>query len=626
MNRAAFLWVCACAYLNVVGWVLSVFHELNAAGYGVALLLGLAATWIWRREVFGNGRLLPRWASLRRRLRKPFPAIYFFVAALVILGGVLYAPNNYDALTYRLPRMLNWLANGQWFWIPAVNERLNCSDPAWEWTAMPLLALTHSDRAFFLVDLSGYLLMPGLLFSIFRQLGVARRVAWTWMWILPLAYGYATQAGSVGNDLTGTVLCLLSVFFGLRSRRSGNVKDVWLALLAAALMTGVKVSSAPLVLPCLVAMWPALRQLRRHLVGSLLVAGVATVISAAPIMILSQLHTGSWTGDPRNQLQMQAKSPVGALLGNGLLLAQGSFMPPVLPNARKVDESLNKNLPAAWQQTLREKFPRYYLNRLNELPQEEGAGLGLGVTLLLLAGVIATVCGAGRGLSTAKMLSPGMQVGLAAWVAVLFYLLKIGSEATPRLMLPYYPLAIVPILLLPAQEWLLRYRTWRILAAVAALSVLPAVILSPSRPLFPLSAMENFAQQHPGNALAQRFVTVYIAYAHRNDILAPLRAGLPGNIKKIGYLAGSNDADYSLWRPFGARQVVYLKNAVENSAPLPDDIEWMVIKQDTWPQFSQLPLEEWAAQHHAKIVSCIPLITMVAAGEEKWCLLQVEKP
>ena len=55
------------------------------------------------------------------------PAIFLLLASLVFLGGVLYAPNNYDALTYRLPRMLNWLAAGQWFWIPTINERMNYS-------------------------------------------------------------------------------------------------------------------------------------------------------------------------------------------------------------------------------------------------------------------------------------------------------------------------------------------------------------------------------------------------------------------------------------------------------------------------------------------------------------------
>ena len=626
MNRAILLWVCAFAYLNIAGWVLSGLHELNAMGYEIAMLPGLAAAWFWRRDIIGNSRIFPRWAALRRRLCKPFPAIYFLVAALAFFGGILHAPNNFDAMTYRLPRMLNWLAAGHWIWIPTINERLNCSDPAWEWTAMPLLALTRSDRALFLIDLSGYLLMPGLLFSIFRQLGVARRVAWTWMWILPLAYGYATQAGSVGNDLTGGVLCLVSVFFGLRSRRSGKVEHVWLAVLAAALMTGVKISNAPLALPCLAAMWPALGLLRRRVVGSLVVAGIAVVVSAVPIMILNQLHTGSWTGDPTDRYHMRVDSPGAALLGNGVLLVQQSFMPPVLPNARKMDDLFNKNLPVSWQQTLNEKFPRYRLNHLNELPQEEIAGLGLGVTLLLLVSAIGAIGGVGRSFSTGKIFSSVMLVGLAAWVAALVYVLKMGSEAAPRLMLPYYPLLVVPFLLAPAQERLLRFRLWRIITVVAALSVLPAIVLSPSRPLFPLSMVEKFAQCHPGSALAQRLVMVYTTYAQRNDLLAPLRAGLPADVKKVGYVAGSNDTDYSLWRPLSTRQVVCLQNVIQNSTPLPEDLEWMVVKQTDWPEFSQLPLEEWASRHHAEIVLSIPLVTVVAKGEETWCLLHLKKP
>jgi len=104
-----------------------------------------------------------------------------------------------------------------------------------------LLALTRSDRGLFLINALGFLLLPGLLFSVFRQLGVARKVAWAWMWLLPLGYGFVTQAGSIGNDLMGAVCCLLSVHFGLRARHSGRVSEVWFAALAAALMTGVKI-------------------------------------------------------------------------------------------------------------------------------------------------------------------------------------------------------------------------------------------------------------------------------------------------------------------------------------------------------------------------------------------------
>ena len=130
-----------------------------------------------------------------------------------------------------------------------------------------------------MINALGFLLLPGLLFAVFRRLGVARKVAWTWMWLLPLAYGYLTQAGSIGNDLLGALFGLLSVYFGLRARASKNVSDVWLAGLAAALLTGTKLSNLPLALPCLVAVWPALGLLKKNLAGTVAVAAVAVVVS-----------------------------------------------------------------------------------------------------------------------------------------------------------------------------------------------------------------------------------------------------------------------------------------------------------------------------------------------------------
>ena len=622
MPAAIAIWIWCCAYLNLAGWTLSALHELNPAGYVVALLIGFAALFVWRKKISENFPARIHRPALRRRFRRPLPAIFLFVAALIFLGGALHAPNNYDALTYRLPRMLNWLAAGQWFWIPTINDRLNYSTTAWEWMAMPLLALLRSDRGLFLINALGFLLMPGLLFSVFRQIGVALKVAWTWMWILPLAYGYATQAGSLGNDFTGAVFCLMSVHCGLRARRSGRVSDLWLAGLAAALMTGVKLSNLPLLLPCLVAVWPALGQLRKNLAGSAAVAGIAVLVSAVPTIVLNQTHTGSWNGDPQNLAQLQAKSPGTALLGNGLLLLQQSLMPPVLPAAQKVSGWLDQQLPASWHQALEEKFPRYYMTRLNELPQEEGAALGLGVTLLLLTAIVTAVCGLGQG-SRMALMSP---VGLAAWVSALFFMLKMGSEADARLMLPYYPLVIIPILLLPAQKHLLRLRGWRILIVLAALSVLPAVVLSPARPLWPAQKIsERLARQHPDSPALQRLAAVYSAYARRNDALAPLRDGLPDSARNIGFVADTDDSDYSLWRPFGWRKVVSLRDHDHPSVNLPSDVEWIVVKRRIWPEASNVPLEEWAAQHQAKIVLSVPIVTVVAWGEETWCLLHVEK-
>jgi hypothetical protein len=612
MSAAAF-WICCWAYINCTGWALAALHQLNPAGYAIALLPGA----VWGLSWLKKHPPILFWPKYFRRFRRPLPAVFLLLAGLIFLGGALYAPTNYDALTYRLPRMLNWLAAGKWFWIPTINERLNYSAVAWEWMAMPLLALMRSDRALFLIDFSGFLLMPGLLFSIFRQLGAGRRVAWTWMWILPLAYGYATQAGSIGNDLTGTVFCLLSVFFGLRARRSGRLADVWLALLAAALMTGVKVSNAPLALPCLVAVWPALGQLRKHLVSSFFLASVAMVVSAAPIMALNQIHAGSWTGDPNDQYHMQVRNPAAGLLGNGLLLAEQALMPPVLPNPRAVHNLITRHLPGSWTGLLKRDFPRYSQAGLGELPSEEGSGIGLGITVLLLAGVAASC----RNFRCRLPL-----VAAAGWIAGLFYLLKMGSEAGPRLMLPYYPLMILPFLLLPGQKWLVQSRAGRILAMLVALSILPVLVLSATRPLWPGRVVcEKLAAKYPTRPVFQRMASVYATYANRNDLLAPVRARLPDDAREIGFIAGSNDTDYSLWRPFGRRKIIYLRQNAARFLNHPDEIQWLVVKENEWQNVSSEPLAGWAQTNHFQIVASVEIVELVAWGGERWCLLHNEK-
>ena len=121
MQALLLLWIGWVAYANCAGWLLSACHQLNPAGYAVALLPGILLALAWLKK--NPPRFRPQ--KFRSRFRRPLPALFLLVAALVFLGGLLYAPTNYDALTYRLPRMLNWLAAGKWVWIPAFNERMN---------------------------------------------------------------------------------------------------------------------------------------------------------------------------------------------------------------------------------------------------------------------------------------------------------------------------------------------------------------------------------------------------------------------------------------------------------------------------------------------------------------------
>ena len=160
--------------------------------------------------------------KVRRRFRRPLPLLFAVAAGLELLGGALYAPNNYDALMYRFPRMLHWWA------VPAGTgsprpDRDEPGRPGFEWLMMPLFVLTHSDRLFFLINIIAYLLAAGPGFPGCRRRRGCRRVAWAWMWLLPVALCYVTQAGSIGNDILAVTYFLAAIaLVSGRDARSGK--------------------------------------------------------------------------------------------------------------------------------------------------------------------------------------------------------------------------------------------------------------------------------------------------------------------------------------------------------------------------------------------------------------------
>src|SRR5690349_21866661 len=120
------LWIWLSVFATVAGWTLSALGQLNRAGY--AGFFGLAALFFWiGRRIWGEewtgGCCHP--SKLRSRFSRPFPLAFVLLSLLIFFGGVLYAPTNHTALTYRIPRVLQWLERGHWFWIHTSNYRMN---------------------------------------------------------------------------------------------------------------------------------------------------------------------------------------------------------------------------------------------------------------------------------------------------------------------------------------------------------------------------------------------------------------------------------------------------------------------------------------------------------------------
>src|SRR5271163_263466 len=103
MPTLVLLWVWFCAYLNCAGWALSAIRQLNAGGYAVALLVWFVVLFVWRKKTSAQMPPQIRWQNFCRRFHKPFPLAFLILSAMAFLGGVLYAPSNYDALAYRIP-------------------------------------------------------------------------------------------------------------------------------------------------------------------------------------------------------------------------------------------------------------------------------------------------------------------------------------------------------------------------------------------------------------------------------------------------------------------------------------------------------------------------------------------
>jgi hypothetical protein len=620
------LWILGSAACVSAGWILSALHQINLTGYAVFFFvlgtgLAVACKRPRREDRAACARIGAKWAArILRRFRRPLPLLFFLTAAMAIAGGALHAPNNYDALTYRFPRVLHWWAASGWHWIATPNERMNLSGTGFEWLMMPLFAATHCDRFFFLINIVSYLLLPSLVFLVFVAAGVARRVAWLWMWLLPAALCYAMQAGSISNDTIAVTYFLSAIYFALQARRTGNVCNLWLAFLAAGLLTGVKASNLPLLLPVAWAIWPALGLMEKRFGSSIAVVLLSLLVSYLPMAALNQHYAGNWAGDPNNIEKIRVQKPWAGILGNGLQLGLQSLEPPFLPLARTVELWVWDRFPESLQTTLKDDFPRFGVG-FRELPQEESAGVGIGITVLGIISIVAALRfrRQNQARPTVWAERQGLIIGLLTWAALLVYMSKLGSESTSRLIAAYYPLLLLPLLLSPAQSFLVRQRWYRALAVCAGTIALMAVILTPSRPLWPAEHFFAWAvQRFPGNALIARASTVYSVYRSRNDLFASLRQSIPESVPVIGLIAGGDDAESSLWRPFGARRVMHV---LEGDRSQQSNLHWFVVKNDVIGRGTPEDFDQWLQRNGGALIARQSVTEKVGRGPETWSVV-----
>ena len=628
MPTVVLLWVWFCAYLNCAGWALSAVHQLNARGYAVTLLLGFVAWCVWRRKT--SPQFLPRvrWRKLRRRFTQPFPLAFLILAVLAFLGGALYPPTNYDALAYRTPRVLDWLAEGHWYWVHTDFQRLNVRGCGIEWVTAPIIALTHTDRFLFVINAISYGLLAGRVFSLLIRLGVRGRVAWQWMWLFPSGYCYLLQAGSIGNDLYGALIAMAAVEFALRARESGSVGYLWTAILGAGLMTASKAFNLLLLLPWLAAAWPAWRLLVRRPVVSAFILAMSAGTSLIPTALLNLKYCGDWTGMSLEQGGIHPNgSPVFHLVVNAVLLVLHNFTPPIFPLAGAWNQLMTRLIPAALSVRLHENFESEAARlELGEMQQEEAAGLGFGLSLLLAAVFIFKMVRRPRlhfswpGLRT--LFQPHWLVPLATWMAMGVFMAKSGLHCPERYLSPFYALLLAPILAGDIGQ-LLRRAWWRRVGLTVFLLAGLLAVLIPGRPLLPVvPILRALGASQSSHRLMTRAWEVYSVYGNRADAFRPVREVLPADANPLGMITG-DDPEVSLWRPFGSRRILRVCWADTPEEIRRRGIQYVLASSYMLTQNWKVSLDEWLARNNGELVQRFSLDTRAGTGPWDWYLIKL---
>jgi hypothetical protein len=599
--RLAGVWLIWGAWCSVCGWMLSALHLLNGWGHLLASPGLFVTCWLWWRATRPHAPVRTWWHR-RAWMFHPLPLIYAATVCLSLIGAVSYTPWSFDSASYRLPRLLDWWTANHWYWIGTVDHRLDFSSCGFEWQMLPLLELTRSDRALFLLNWLPCLLAPGLIFSVFCSLGVNPRTARRWMWLLPMGYCYALQCGGLQNDGYAVNFTLAAVGFAVAGCRSGRSGLVLMSVLAAGLLTGAKLSNAPLLLPLGLFLLPAFPHVN---VRCWITAGTvlaAVLGSFLPLAFLCWKMTGDWTGDPNDQWNVHPHGALGWLIPNALAFLNDATQPPLFAGILS---------PARLYSVLRHVLSPV-LPWLPQVPSGRGAmsfsmayegnsGLGFGVG----AYMILVLLGAGfvkppqpRAAPSGRLPMIWRLALLSAWPAYMVMLMKLGGGHASRIGAPFYPLLLVSLLRLRRVGWLERRRFTEWLAVAAALTVVPIIVLTPARPLLPSPVVSWLASKPSLSFLAER-------YCHWTDLRDPLwrlRALIPPEATKLGYAGGFKETPYGLWKPIGSRQVVELGLPVGSKAGPPSDLQYAVVTEAGLQARYGADLETWCRATRAQVI------------------------
>lgn len=227
------------AFIAVSTEILSLFNGISFPALLAAWLLLLFVCFVSvYRLLKKHGFSLPVFHGIT-----PLTAILVgsivFIISTTFSAAIFYPPNNWDSMTYHMPRVAHWISNNNISYYPTEISAQNYQMPLAEFAIMHVQILAGCDIYANLVQWVSFLVLICLGFLIAGELGLSKRqqfISAIVVATLPMAI---LQASSTQNDLVVSSFLMSFGLFMLRLRDKLSSENVLIASisLGLALMT-----------------------------------------------------------------------------------------------------------------------------------------------------------------------------------------------------------------------------------------------------------------------------------------------------------------------------------------------------------------------------------------------------
>ena len=600
-------WIWLSAMVVLLGWGFSFLGILRWVWIPDAMSLIAIISWV--KLAWKNVSATECKALCDLLLFRPLLLLLALIAAAILL----YPPETYDSLSYRLPRILLWLQEGSITHLPVSDERINLMPHVWELMTLPLMSV--SGEAFLEIpSLVAWVVGLLILWDFARRLGVDPLRA-AWMAAIPAsAFGFVLQAAGTSNDLLATAFILCSAWFAVSFHGAGasGRQCVLLSGVALALAAGTKPHFIVLVLPWLIWFLAAPGRPWRMLgiIDPLWAIPIGLLCSPLPAFILNHRHYGNYTG-PTTSLEGSHQPLVNMAAGTAMMVWQ-QLQLPINPIVSRWND-----LQEAWIVSThwRDKVPKLGFG-MGEIPLVDNASMGAAVFAVLMVGLILAIKRRHNIPSWCWWLAGAGLIGFSLASS------KIVPASIGRSYLGFMALGI-PVALAGLRDVPIRavqLATWSCVICSAVV-----LILTPTHPLWPTNYVRRTAESNPSLASLARNIQKYQSFGEKHEAGGTLVSqikndGALGIGVGVGILAGAGEPLVKLIRGHHGKTILY-SPGTDLASIEASGVEWLMVT-GLAPEVHSTTIQALHGSKRWKMISAAEYQTELRRGYKTWFLYQ----